>query len=79
MAGHGRFSLAPERTSSRRPSQRFEVMAEDLLQRHPLTPYLGQSLYGVVEDTWVRGHRALHNCVPSETPCGSILLRKDHE
>ena len=44
-----------------------------------LTPYLGQTLYGVVEDTWVRGHHALHNGVPSETPCGSILLRKCHE
>jgi len=62
-----------------RPSQRFEVLAEDLLQRHPLTPYLGQSLYGVVEDTWVRGQHVLRNGVPSEAPCGSILLRKDDE
>ena len=62
-----------------RPSHRFEVMAEDLLQRHPLTPYLGQTLYGVVEDTWVRGHHVLHDGVPSDAPCGSILLRKAHE
>ena len=56
-----------------------QAQLEDLLQRHPLTPYLGQTLYGVVEDTWVRGHHVLHDGVPSEAPCGSILLRKDHE
>ena len=62
-----------------RPDALFTVRADSLLQRHPLTPYLGQDLYGGVEHTWVRGHRVLHNGVPSEQPCGSILLRGKHD
>ncbi len=60
------------------PSERFEVLAADLLQRHPLTPYLGKTLYGTVAHTWVRGHHVLQNGVPSASPCGSILLRKNN-
>jgi allantoinase len=59
-----------------RPDAQFTVHAADLLQRHPLTPYLGSELYGVVEQTWVRGHHVLQNGVCSSTPCGSILTRK---
>jgi len=60
-----------------RPDASFTVEAADLLQRHPITPYLGQNLYGVVDHTWVRGHHVLRNGVPSGAPCGSILLRKN--
>lgn len=59
-----------------RPDASFTVEAQDLLQRHPLTPYLGQELGGCVDNTWVRGHRALKDGVPSDEPCGSILLRR---
>lgn len=61
-----------------RPDARFTVEASSLLQRHPLTPYLGQELYGGVDHTWVRGHCVLRNGVPSENPCGSILIRRNH-
>jgi len=60
-----------------RPDARFTVKASSLLQRHPLTPYLGQELYGGVVHTWVRGHCVLRNGVPSERPCGSILIRRN--
>jgi allantoinase len=60
-----------------RPDASFTVEAADLLQRHPITPYLGQNLYGVVDHTWVRGHHVLRNGVPSGAPFGSILLRKN--
>ena len=59
-----------------RPDAHFTVHAKDLLQRHPLTPYLGTDLYGVVEHTWVRGHHALQHGVCSSSACGSILTRK---
>jgi allantoinase len=59
-----------------RPEASFTVEARDLLQRHPLTPYMGQELTGCVDHTWVRGHRALQDGVPSDQPCGSILLRR---
>jgi allantoinase len=60
-----------------RPDARFTVEASSLLQRHPLTPYLGQELYGGVDHTWVRGHRVLRDGVPSAHPCGSILTRRN--
>ena len=62
-----------------RPDALFTVSAESLLQRHPLTPYLGQELYGAVYHTWVRGCRVLHEGVPSAHPCGSILIRGNHD
>ncbi len=39
------------------PDEAFTVRAEDLLHRHPLTPYLGARLHGVVHATWLRGTR----------------------
>ena len=39
------------------PEQEFTVRAADLLQRHPLTPYAGRSLAGVVHATYLRGER----------------------
>ena len=61
-----------------RPEASFTVEASALLQRHPLTPYLGQQLHGCVDNTWVRGQRVLSEGVPSAEPCGSILLRRNH-
>jgi allantoinase len=61
-----------------RPDASFDVSEAAMLQRHPLTPYLGNTLYGVVADTWVRGHHALRRGVPSATPHGSILIRKNN-
>jgi allantoinase len=37
------------------PDQVFEVDAEKLHHRHPLTPYQGRTLYGRVEQTFLRG------------------------
>jgi allantoinase len=59
-----------------RPEDDFTVHAADLLQRHPLTPYLGRDLHGVVQHTWVRGHRVLRDGVPSPVPHGAPLLRR---
>jgi allantoinase len=61
-----------------RPEASFTVEAQNLLQRHPLTPYLGHQLHGCVDNTWVRGQRVLREGVPSNEPCGSILLRRHH-
>ena len=37
------------------PEEEFVVRPEMLLHRHPLTPYLGARLAGVVHSTWLRG------------------------
>jgi allantoinase len=40
-----------------RPDESFHVDAALLRHRHKLTPYLGRELVGVVESTFVRGHK----------------------
>jgi allantoinase len=37
------------------PDASWEVEAAQLLQRHPVTPYLGQKLTGSVRQVWLRG------------------------
>lgn len=39
------------------PEATFTVSAERVLHRHPLTPYMGMDLRGVVRETYVRGHK----------------------
>jgi allantoinase len=40
------------------PDEEFTVDAARLAQRHPLTPYAGMTLRGVVRQTWLRGAAA---------------------
>jgi len=35
----------------------FTVTADDLHYRHPISPYMGETLRGVVRSTWLRGQR----------------------
>jgi allantoinase len=37
------------------PDETFVLRPDMLRQRHPLTPYLGQRLRGVVRQTWLAG------------------------
>jgi allantoinase len=39
------------------PEESFVVTEDVIEHRHKVTPYLGASLYGVVQETWVRGSR----------------------
>lgn len=39
------------------PEETFVVRPEHLYHRHPLTPYAGRTLHGVVRETWLRGER----------------------
>jgi allantoinase len=58
--GQRKGALAPGRDADLvvwSPEQEFTVRAGDLLQRHPLTPYLGRTLAGVVQATYLRGER----------------------
>ncbi|MBX6768761.1 MAG: amidohydrolase family protein, partial [Actinomadura rubrobrunea] len=48
----------------------FSVDPERLRHRHPLTPYAGRALSGVVEATWVRGALVDHH-----EPRGELLTR----
>jgi allantoinase len=48
----------------------FTVVPAQLRHRHPVTPYAGQTLTGVVRRTWLRGQ------VTGDTPTGRLLRRQ---
>jgi allantoinase len=52
------------------PDETFTVDPAQLMHRHPITPYAGQRLYGVVRETWLRGRR-----VDFTRPGGELLTR----
>jgi allantoinase len=54
------------------PDERFTVEPGLLHHRHALTPYLGQSLHGVVRQTWLRGMP-----VTGDRPAGLLLAREE--
>jgi allantoinase len=53
------------------PDETFVVDPAKLFHRHPLTPYAGMSLSGVVRRTWLRGVP-----VSGDQPAGQLLARK---
>jgi allantoinase len=56
------------------PEEEFTVSASDLAHRHPVTPYAGRRLTGVVRRTWLRG------AVTGGAPAGRLLVRGErHE
>lgn len=52
------------------PDEEFEVVPSRLRQRHPVTPYAGRRLRGVVRRTWLRG------CLVDGEPRGLLLRRQ---
>jgi allantoinase len=54
------------------PDRRFVVDPARLHHRHPVTPYAGRELSGVVTGTWLRGRR-----VDGSEPHGTFLTRGD--
>ncbi|MBX2802246.1 MAG: allantoinase AllB [Myxococcales bacterium] len=57
-----------------RPERTFEVHEEDLVQRHPVSPWIGRHLAGDVHATWLRGHRILRDGRLEGPPHGRTLL-----
>ncbi|RZS91681.1 allantoinase [Motilibacter rhizosphaerae] len=53
------------------PDAEFVVKAEDLLQRHKISPWHGKRLSGVVAQTWLRGER-----VEQAAPPRGLLLNR---
>jgi len=52
------------------PEASFQVEANRLHYRHPVSPYLGETLHGVVEMTFVRGQRVYANGEFAAQPIG---------
>jgi allantoinase len=57
------------------PDATFRVDPASLHHRHPLTPYAGRMLHGVVLETWLRG-RTIHDRGRFAAPAGTTLLRE---
>lgn len=58
------------------PDATFTVEPGRIHHRHPTTPYLGRTLAGVVETTYLRGRRVFHRGEFLGRPSGRSLLRR---
>jgi allantoinase len=58
-----------------RPDEEFVVDPARLYHRHPVTPYAGAKLFGVVARTWVRGREVAREGSIIMDTAGEILLR----
>ena len=58
------------------PEESFEVKAGDILHRYNCSPYCGQSLYGMVQQTIVNGIAVYQNKKVVQKNAGQWLLKK---
>ena len=49
---------------------KYTLQADALWHRHPVSPYLGETVQGAVRTTWVRGRRVFHHGVFEGEPIG---------
>ena len=59
------------------PDGAMVVGETPLYHRHPLTPYRGRTLHGLVHATFVRGRAAYIDGAFADTPVGELLLPPD--
>jgi len=57
------------------PDREFIVTADNLYYRHPVSPYLGETLRGVVQATYLRGHPVFAEGVFPGEPAGRECSR----
>ena len=57
------------------PEGSYRVTKEGIHHKHKLTPYLGEQLYGVVEQTWLAGVRVFDKGVFTGADRGKIIIR----
>jgi len=58
------------------PDHQFTVAADTLHHRHKLTPYLGETLTGVVQQTFLRGKKIYDGGHFAGAPLGHMLLKE---
>jgi allantoinase len=70
LAGKGRLAVGADADLvAFAPDEEFEVQPARLRQRHPVTPYAGRRLAGVVRRSWLRGEQI------TDQPAGRLLSR----
>ena len=57
------------------PDKTFTVTENIILHRHKITPYLNEKLYGVVEQTYLRGKKVYENGELFEPNNGNLIFR----
>lgn len=57
------------------PEATFVVKEEAIFHRHKVTPYLGETLYGVVQTTVVNGRKVFENGKIVNPNCGELILK----
>jgi allantoinase len=57
------------------PEGELTIEGRSLMHRHPLTPYEGRTLRGVVEGTYLGGRRIYERGKPMGAPSGRLLMR----
>jgi allantoinase len=88
-AGPARFAGLADRKGALAPGQHadlvvwdpdasFEVTKAELRFRHPISPYLGRTLRGVVRESWLRGEK-VYDGREVAAPAGRALLHRDTE
>lgn len=60
------------------PEKKFTVTQNMIQHRHKITPYLGEELYGVVEQTWMAGEKVFDAGKFLHLNKGKILATKTH-
>ena len=58
------------------PEASFTVTPETLFHRHPITPYRGLTLHGVVHATYLHGRRVYTSAHGHVAPQGQLLFRE---
>jgi allantoinase len=60
------------------PEQKFKVEKEMIHFRHKISPYIGESLDGLVRQTYVAGRKVYQDGEVFSPPQGKVLLRPEH-
>lgn len=58
------------------PDVEYEITAEDLHHKHPISPYVGRTVKGRAVATWLRGHLVQRDGKIDVQPHGQVLLRR---
>lgn len=58
------------------PEASFVVEEEHIFHRHKVTPYLEEELYGLVQATYVNGHKVFENGAMVNPNCGELILKQ---
>ncbi|MFM7216789.1 MAG: allantoinase AllB [Bacteroidota bacterium] len=59
------------------PSKKMKVNRTNIKFRHKVTPYEGEMLYGVIEETWVGGNKVYDKGAFVSSPAGNKLLKQN--